>query len=395
MQKKVLLISQYFLPDINAASFRINDLYKALKKQNFDVSVVTAYPQKSAVDKVRNTEDIHRIKLEKVNKKSFINYLRNYFGFMFKSIFYSVFRLNKKKYDYVIVTSPPLFVALGGLVISKIKRTKLVIDIRDIWPDSAVSAGMVKYNGLLYKITKKIERFIYKRADIITCVSNPMRNYIYKESKNENINVLYNGISPESIEGNYKTVVNSTVKKEKIRVGYAGNIGIVQNLDVILEASQILEKNEQDKDFEFIIIGDGIERVSLKQKLNKLGISNITFKGTMSKSDTINELNSMNLLFLSLIDDPVLEKTIPSKLFDYLLNNKPIITSIKGEGKDILSDLKCGIYFESNDPNSLVAGLSNYRKSQKYYDTKALNNRKYVTKYYNREEIFKKFIQKL
>lgn len=395
MQKKVLLISQYFLPDINAASFRINDLYKALKKQNFDISVVTTYPQKSAVDKVRNTENIHRIKLEKVNKKSFINYIRNYFGFMFKSIFYSIFRLNKRKYDYVIVTSPPLFVALGGLVVAKIKRTKLVVDIRDIWPDSAVSAGMLKYNGLLYKVTKKIERFIYNRADMITCVSSPMKDYIYKESKNKNIHVLYNGISPETIEGNHNTIVNFTGEKDRIRIGYAGNIGIVQNLDIILEASHILTQNERDKDFEFIIIGDGIERGPLEEKLNELGISNITFKGTLSKSDTIRELNGMDLLFLSLIDDPVFAKTIPSKLFDYLLNNKPIITSIKGEGKEILNELKCAIFFEPNEPDSLVEALSNYEQSKEFYDEKALNNREYVTDHYNREEIFTKFTDQL
>src|SRR5699024_118302 len=100
------------------------------------------------------SNNIHRIRLDKVNKKSFINYIQNYFGFMFKSIFYSLFRLKHEKYDYVIVTSPPLFVALGGLVISFFKRTKLIVDIRDVWPDSAVSAGMLRSNGLLYKVTK-------------------------------------------------------------------------------------------------------------------------------------------------------------------------------------------------------------------------------------------------
>src|SRR5699024_7733548 len=128
MRKKVLLISQYFLPDINAASYRVNDLYKAIKRQNYEVSVITAYLKKSEVEEIKYTNNIHRIRLDKVNKKSFINYIQNYFGFMFKSIFYSLFRLKHEKYDYVIVKSLPLFVALVGVVISFFTLTTSIID---------------------------------------------------------------------------------------------------------------------------------------------------------------------------------------------------------------------------------------------------------------------------
>src|SRR5699024_6739384 len=139
------------------------------------VTVVTTYPQKFAVEEVKEDSAIHRLVLSKVEKKSFINYIKNYFGFMFKSMFYSLFRLRKKKFDYIFVTSPPLFVALGGVLIAFLKRTKLILDIRDIWPDSAVAAGMLKQSGFLYRLTKWLETFIYKQADIITCVSAPMK----------------------------------------------------------------------------------------------------------------------------------------------------------------------------------------------------------------------------
>lgn len=388
MQKKVLLISQYFLPDINAAAFRINDLYKALKKQQYDVTVVTANPQKSVVEEIQQSDDIHRIKLEKVTKKSFINYIKNYFGFMFKSIYHSLFRLKGKKFDYVIVTSPPLFVALGGLIVSFFKRTKLIVDIRDVWPDSAVSAGMLKPNGSLYKVTKKIERFIYKRADVITCVSRPMRNYIYQESQHENIHVLYNGISPESIQNDMQTTINQN--NDKIKVAYAGNIGIVQNMGIIVKAAQLV-----GRDFEFIIIGDGIEREKLEVDAKELNIDTIKFMGTLPKNEAVTMLNQVDLLFFSLIEDPVFDKTIPSKLFDYLLNNKPIVTSIKGEGRDILEELGCALFFDPNDPESFVEALINYKDKREAFELAARNNRKYVIENYNREEMFVKFLDDL
>lgn len=393
MQKSVLLISQYFLPDINAASFRMDDLYKALKRQDYDITVVTADPQKSVVETVRQSADVHRIKLEKVNKKSFINYIRNYFGFMFKSIHHSLFYLRKKKFDYVIVTSPPLFVALGGVIISFFKRTKLIVDIRDIWPDSAASAGMLKPNGLLYRVTKVIERFIYKRADVITCVSNPMRNYIYNETQHGNIHVLYNGVSPSSIQNEVQPVTDRS--GDKITVGYAGNIGMVQNMDILLKASQLLEKGNYHSVFEFVIIGDGIEREKLEKDRKELNIENITFTGVLPKTDALNRLNQVDILFFSLIEDPVFDITIPSKLFDYLLNNKPIVTSIKGEGKDILEQLGCALFFDPNDPESLVDTLINYKNDKKVYELAAMNNRKYVIENYNREEIFVEFLDRI
>ncbi|SDQ15044.1 glycosyltransferase family 4 protein [Virgibacillus salinus] len=390
MEKKVLLLSQYFPPDINAASFRINDLYNALQKLEFDVTVVTTYPQKTAVEEIQEVDNIQRIELEKVNKKSFINYVKNYFGFMFKSMFYSLYRLRKERYGYIIVTSPPLFVALGGLIVSFFKRSKLVIDIRDVWPDSAVSAGMLKRGGLLYKITKIIERFLYKKADVITCVSNPMRNYIYKESIHSNIHVLYNGISPATI--NSELQPTNKGHSEKITIGYAGNIGIVQNMNVILKAAQFLP---QESKFEFLIIGDGIELKKLKENAEEFDLRNIKFTGALPKNEVLTKLENVDLLFFSLIEDPVFEKTIPSKLFDYLLNNKPIITSIKGEGKDILNELGCALFFDPSNPKSLVNALVEYENNKDFYDEASITNREYVIKNYNREEGFVQFLSQL
>src|SRR5699024_11135743 len=171
-----------------------------------------------------------------------------------------------------------------------------------------------------------IDKFIYKRTDIITCVSKPMKDYIYKETKHENIHVLYNGISPESIKNELESIANR--EKNKIKIGYAGNIDIVQNMNIILKASQLLTNNKDYEDIEFANIGEGIERKKLEERIAELNIKNITFTGTLSKNEVLNALNKVDLLFFSLIEDPVFEKTIPSKLIDYLLNNKPIITSI-------------------------------------------------------------------
>ncbi|GGK04653.1 glycosyltransferase WbuB [Lentibacillus kapialis] len=393
MQKKILLISQYFLPDINAASYRMDDLYRALKKQGYDVTVVTAEPQKYVVEEVKDAPDIHRLRLNKVNKKSFMTYVKNYFGFMFKSIYHSLFKLRKTGFDYVMVTSPPLFVALGGFIVSFFKRSRLIVDIRDIWPDSAVSAGMLKSDGLLYNVTKKIEKFIYKQSAYITCVSAPMKNNIYKKSEHQHIHVLYNGVSPVSIQQEVGS--SSPSDDDRITVAYAGNIGIVQNMDIVLKAAQLLSKTPHRESFNFVVVGDGVERKKLEEEAERLHIRNVRFTGPLTKQDTIIRLSQADLLFFSLMDDPVFEETIPSKLFDYLLNNKPIVTSIKGEGRTILQELGCSLFFDPDDPESLMNALVHYKEHKTAYDQKAANNRTYVIEHYNRERMFETFLASL
>lgn len=394
MSKKVLVISQYFLPDINAASYRMADLYAALQKLQMDTTVVTAYPQKFAVEEVKEEKNIHRIQLAKVTKKSFFSYLNNYFGFMFKVIFYCLFRLRKEKFDYIIVTSPPLFVAFSGVVVAFFKRTKLIVDIRDIWPDSAVSAGMLKRNGLLHRLTKWLEKLIYRRARKITCVSQPMKADIYEKSSHRQIHVLYNGVSPESFQRESDCLLPVTSSK-KITIGYAGNIGIVQNMDILLQVAKMLHENNEAESYEFLIIGDGIERKRLESEVKRLGLNNITFTGTLTKEDTLERLTQVDCLFFSLIADPVFETTIPSKLFDYLLSNKPLITSIKGEGRDILTERGCALFFAPDSPESLLQALHSYKQNKEQLDKLALHNRQYVIENFNREAIFIEFLQDL
>jgi len=394
MKKKVLLITQYFLPDINAASFRMNDLYHALLKEGFDVTVITAEPQKYTAGEGQESANIHRLSLSKVKKKSFIRYLENYFGFMFKSAFHAIFRLRRQKYDYVIATSPPLFVALGGYAAAFAKRAKFIVDIRDVWPDSAVSAGMLKQNGMPYKLARIAEKFIYKRAHIITCVSRPMAEYIKEISKHERIRVLYNGISPDSLPENLPQT-SSTPDNGSLTVGYAGNIGIVQNTDILLRAAQLPEIINPDVAVDFLLIGDGIERERIESEAIASGTNAFTFTGVLPKQEALAMLQRSDLLFFSLIEDPIFEKTIPSKLFDYLLLNKPILTSIKGEGREILEQLGCAIFFDPNSPESLVQAIQLYQANKQMYDEAALGNRDFAQQTFNRRDLFRKFLSGL
>lgn len=394
--KKILVISQYFRPDITAAAFRIADLYTALKNNNLDVDVITTYPHKSDITEFNDNEDnIMRVNINKKFNNKFIKYLYEYFYFMIMSIFKS-FKFKKKKYDYVFVTSPPIFIFISGFIVAKIKKSKIILDVRDIWPGSAVSAGMIEENGIIYKLIEKLEVFMYKKSDIILCVSENMKEHICNYVDDSKVTVVYNGVSNRDIQNVIK--INSLNKdkkqcRSKKKIYYAGNIGLVQNLDILINTF-INEKSLQEK-YEIHFIGDGAERTELESlvKDNQLE-NNIFFKGSMSKEKTIEYMSlDADILFFSLKPDKVLDKTIPSKLFDYLMFNKPIIYGINGEGKDILNNLNCGLSFV--DEQSLSEVLYKMYNNYDLYKNNSVDNLNYVKENFNRIESFEHMIELL
>ena len=170
-----------------------------------------------------------------------------------------------QKYDVVYATSPPLPVGLAGWLMSAIQGSKFILDIRDIWPDSAVAAGQLNQNSKLYKFGKILEHWLYKKADLITCVSRPMADYIKGFITRGNVIVIYNGVPNQYLhsKGYSEAPNNELFEDNKINITYLGNMGYVQNLKVVLEsAKQIKDKMPEIK---FYFIGGGVEKEEIRE----------------------------------------------------------------------------------------------------------------------------------
>ena len=390
--KNILIISQYFTPDITAAAFRIKDLYDVIRNsKQLNVDIITTYPHKSETNDILKMEEgIYRIDINRSFRNKFFNYLYQYFSFSYKA--YGLSHQIKNKYDVVFVTSPPIFTLIPAYLISRKHHAKFIIDIRDIWPDSAVDAGMLSRGSILYKVAKKIELFMYKNADIITCVSKMMCSYISQYAESNKIKPLYNGVSEKDIKsiGNAKQrQIDSNHKK--LRLFYAGNIGRAQKLDVLIKAF-MMDATLRDK-YEIHIIGGGAFKEELLSKAENNNIS-IKYYGGSPKEETINILcQNADVLFLSLTKKESFKKTIPSKLFDYLLINKPIVYGIEGEGKEMLDKLQCGEYFDVDYEKNLIKALDKMNKKYADYLMRSQGNFEYVINNFNRSDSFKSFIK--
>lgn len=347
--KSVLLVSQYFPPDLTAAAFRIGALAEILHAHpKLDLHVLTSEPNKLNLEGAAPLS-IPEYRITRVRATSKAHLLQ-YLEFLVRS------KLQMRRFrhfDWIFVTSPPLSTFL--VAYSPFFRGRLMLDIRDLWPDSPVAAGKMK-EGLIYRFFKRFEKWMYGAADEITAVSRPMADYIQQMCPEARIGVVYNGVPQrewERMEAGQQR--SPKVATQPINLYYAGNIGLLQGLEIIPQALASLG----DVPLIFHIIGGGALREELPRKAARFGVEErLIFHQPMRREELVDFLHAnADALFINLKRHPILEKTIPSKVFDCLLLSKPIVSGIRGEGRDILARVPSSLFFDQDSPESLARCL--------------------------------------
>jgi glycosyltransferase involved in cell wall biosynthesis len=387
--KSILFISQYFPPDVTAAAFRISETAQILKNDGYVTKILTALPHKSEIksNHIKDNLDVLHVSLFRLGRQKTRDYLIHYSSFMVNSFFSGIFKLSSQ-FNYVFATSPPLTVAFSGWLLARIKRAKYILDIRDIWPDSAVATKQITESSSLYRFLKYLERFIYKRADLITCVSAKMKEYIQSHiKKNIPIVVLYNGLFNGFINENKIRCDNNILPKKEFIISYIGNIGYAQNLDLLIDVAKLFKNGN----IKFALIGGGAQKSILMDKVNAARLKNVIFKNACGKKEAFEHMNRSHALLIILNKRSfAFNLTIPSKVFDYLWANKPILFGIEGEGKEILSSLPGNLYFDADDPTSLMKSIVELKNNYGHYKSEADKNRPLVIKKFTREKMTRK-----
>jgi glycosyltransferase involved in cell wall biosynthesis len=382
----ILIISQYFLPDVTAAAYRVSETAKILKERGHHVVVITSTPHKGGDDPLDNSifssEDIHRIRVNTLSSNAKWAYIDQYLGFAMRALWCSLRLYRRFKYDVVWVTSPPLFIAITSLILQLLTKRPTVLDIRDIWPQSAVGIGKIKSGSLFEKIGKKLELVAYRYSKALTCVSKPMKQYI-SELTGKSVLVVYNGVIKETLRIKY---LHSSNEEKKEIYCYAGNLGYAQGLDYVI-SSFASAKKQQGMDLAVMdIIGTGALEKELKKQVNSLGISSsVRFYGVKPKKEAIEIMSKADVLLIPLVNSNAFKITVPSKVFDYMSLGKPIIGCIDGEGADILSESGGNIIVPPADKDALYNAFIKMHKEIKDRSDKALNNIQIVYDKYSRE----------
>ena len=314
------------------------------------------------------------------SKNTFSKKILFYFSFMISS---AIGALLCQKHDLIIATSPTLPVAIAGYFVSKIRNTRIILDIRDIWPDSAVVVGVLADKTILYCDLKKFERFLYTKANIITVPVQGLSERIGKRTKTP-IFHLPNTVNLD----NFKTTRFSNVLRRKYGVGgkfivlYSGNHGLAQGLEFILQSAVALKRFE---DILFLFVGEGVRKISLEEQKRKLKLDNVLFLGKKDRKEMPDIINISSICLVPLKKSNLFLNALPSKMFEYMALKKPIILSVRGEAKKLLEDAKAGISIEPENSKDLSEAVLKLYKNHKLVRLFGENGYKYINRFYSHQ----------
>jgi glycosyltransferase involved in cell wall biosynthesis len=380
---KLLVISQFYPPDLGAVAFRMEAIVNEMKERGHTVYVLAATPNRykefNASQDLITSEFETRLQMKNTSKSTFSRIL-GFFEFYFK-VLGTKKQYKNKSIDAVISTTPYILEGLAGQKISKYLNAKHVLDVRDLWPDTPIALKKIKKNGIVSSLLKVIEKKLYKNADLIVVTSPGYVHHIKKIVKNAQPHVILNGIDT-SFENDLQSALSKNVigKKSKHTILYAGNIGIAQNLITLVAAASKLV----DLNYEFILIGSGTQLDQVKTLIEEKELKNITIIPPMKRLDLFSHYINSDVLYLQLYSNEYFNKVVPSKLFEYLLLQKPIIYGLEGVSKEILDGYEGTYYVQPDNIEDLVFTLKKIDNTNKINRDISILRRKIQTQKYSK-----------
>lgn len=366
---KVLIITPHFWPE----EFRINDIAIGLKEKGHEVDVLTNipnYPYGKYFDgysifnnrkQIYNGIGIKRLFVIPRGNSSKLMLILNYLTFMLSGII-NVPWILKQKYDRILVyQTTPITVAVPAIITKIISKVTIHIYILDLWPETLYTIININ-NKFIKNISHKLCSLIYKSFDKVYTSSKGFikkLSYINKE-KIEYIpqwaEDLYknNNINDENIEKLYS---------DKTNIVFAGNIGKAQSIDTIINAANTCKEN---KNIQWIILGDGSEKKYLDEKVVELDLHNVKALGRKPIEDMPKYFKKADALLVTLTKEELFKITVPAKVQSYMAAGKPVIGCISGEGKELIDEAKCGFTCEAEDYKGLAEIALNIYKMNKY-----------------------------
>lgn len=248
---------------------------------------------------------------------------------------------------------PPPTTGLAAWFLSLVKRTPFLCDVQDIWPEAVVASGMMG-EGRASKVISRVQKFIYDRARLIT-VPSPgyKKNLIAKGIAEDRIEVVPNWADTDV----YRPVpfddalAESFELKGTFNVLFAGNLGIVQALDTVIKAAELLRDVPEIR---FVFAGSGVEENRLRALVEQKGLDNVRFLGRFPHEQMARIYGICDVLLVHLKHDPLFEITIPSKTLAYLACSKPVLMAVEGDAADLVESAGAGRSCASQDPRALA-----------------------------------------
>ena len=361
----ILFLTDNFPPETNAPASRTHEHTKRWAAAGHRVTVVTTAPnfpagrifegyrnrlwQRETIDGV----EVIRLWTYITANEGFLRRTLDYVSFMVAAILATPFLPCA---DVVVSTSPQFFTPCAAYVVSRLKRRPWVFELRDLWPDSIVAVGAMKETPLI-RALRRLEYFLYRRATWIVSVTNSFREVLCRNGIDRaKIDVVPNGADLEAYAPGprSKALAERLGVQGKFVAAYVGTIGMAHGLGALLDAAERLRARG---DIAIILVGAGAQERALREQAAARGLSNVHFAGSVSKAEVREVWRLCDVALVLLRDSPLFRHVLPSKMFEAMATERPIILGVKGESEGVLRDARAGIAIAPEDAAALADAI--------------------------------------
>ncbi|HBP88073.1 MAG TPA: glycosyltransferase family 4 protein [Nitrospirales bacterium] len=398
---KITFLTQYYPPEVGAPQARLSELCRHFIQRGHTVTVLAGmpnYPQGRIFDGyggvIRN-ETHERLRIIRTfiyptQKADFLHRLTNYFSFTLSSAFLGAVVLPKA--DFLFVESPPLFLGLSGFWLSWLKRMRMIFNVSDLWPESAVQLGVLKKNSFGYRISARLEKFCYQQAWLITGQSKSIMEDIRTRFPSRPTFHLSNGVDTKIFHPRRSTQESREIlgHGKDCVVFYAGLHGLAQGLEQALAAAHLLRS---EVNLKFVLLGNGPTKGSLVELARQSDLHNVCFLESRPAQEIPALVAAADIVLVPL--KIYITGAVPSKLYEAMASGRPVILVASGEAAEIVRDHQTGIVVEPGDVASLVQAIRTLYTRPDLRKVFGENGRQVAEKYYDRTTIAGGFIDHL
>ena len=392
---RILFVSHYFPPEVNAPANRTHEHARRWVADGHDVTVITCvpnHPRGQILAGYRNrllqSETIDGIRVLRpwtyvTPNEGFLKRTLNYVAFAAGAVLAS---LRVERPDVVVATSPQFFAGIAGAVIAAFKRRPFVLEVRDLWPDSIVQLGQLR-NRRLIRLLEGIEGALYRRAaGIVVNTRSFVAHLTARGIPRGRIEIIYNGIdaslfSPRPAD---HALLAEHGLEGRYLVAYIGTLGLAHGLMTVVEAA---ERLRGEPNVTFLLIGDGADRARLEAEAQRRGLGNVRFLGLRPRAEIPRWIASADLLLVMLRNLPVFETVIPSKIFEYLAQERPVVVAARGEIRHLVEETKSAFVIDPEDAPALAGAVAEIRGEPAEAAARARAGRAWVDAEFQRDEL--------
>lgn len=391
---------------MGAPSARVSELARHWVAAGHDVTVLTGFPNhpdgvvrpeyRQRFWRGFCREDFHGVKVLRTfllpfpNRKPYERIL-NYTSFCMSAALAASFA---ERPDIVIATSPQLLVGLSGWWAARIKKVPLVLEVRDLWPESLVGTGVGNESSLMYRSIGKVATFLYRRADSIVVVTPSFRDHLAREwsVQPEKISIVQNGVetalfTPQSSGLEIRAQLGM---EGKFVVSYIGTLGLAHGLETLIDAAERLQSVAPE--VLIMLVGEGADRERILALAQSKQLKNLVFVSQQPREMIPSYISASEACLVMLRGKEVFETVIPTKMLEFMSCARPVILAVRGQAKRVLEAAGGGICVEPDSPEALCSAILRLKEHPALCEEMGRAGRSYIIRELSRERTAQEYL---